>query len=75
LFQGVLYHFVAFGLYLSASVTLMVNVDKSPIKGYKDGYYYEPFMAAGVRKGTLFLLLSNECTIGRSPLSTHMYRF
>ncbi|XP_021930258.1 uncharacterized protein LOC110834914 [Zootermopsis nevadensis] len=45
---GVLYHFLAFGLCLAASVTLMVTVNKPDIRGYKNGYYHVPFLAAGI---------------------------
>jgi hypothetical protein len=51
LFQSVLYHFLASALYLSASITLMVCIRGDDIKGYRDGHYYEPLMAAGVRTG------------------------
>ncbi|XP_023722447.1 uncharacterized protein LOC111872608 [Cryptotermes secundus] len=45
---SVLYHFVAFALYLSASVTLIVSISREDIRNYRDGHYYEPFMAAGI---------------------------
>jgi hypothetical protein len=52
LLQSVLYHFVAFALYLSASITLMVSISRQDIKDYREGHYYEPFMAAGVCTGS-----------------------
>jgi hypothetical protein len=51
LLQSVLYHFVAFALYLSASVTLIVSISRDDIRNYRDGHYYEPFLAAGVCTG------------------------
>lgn len=45
---GILYHTVSCCLYLATSVFLIVSVNKEDIRNYRDGYYFEPFMAAGI---------------------------
>ncbi|XP_069677010.1 uncharacterized protein [Periplaneta americana] len=66
---GVLYNFMAFALYLPSSITLILSVKKREIQSYKDGYYYDPFMAAGIL-GTIISVLYFLGTI----LSYRSYR-
>lgn len=54
--QEVIYHSVAFLLYLAAALTLLVEVNR-----YRNQYYsskYDAYLAAAVRHFTLFLYLS-----------------
>ncbi|KAJ9589500.1 hypothetical protein L9F63_017317 [Diploptera punctata] len=57
---AILYHFIAFCLLLAASIVLIVNIDKNVIKSYRDGYYYQPFLAVGILGviNSVFYLLS-----------------
>jgi hypothetical protein len=53
----------------------MVKVHTPQIKGYKNGYYYEPFMAVGVRKDTMFCNLKMNAQWGGHHSLPNEYRF
>jgi hypothetical protein len=69
LLQSVLYHLMAFALYLSASAVLVVSISREDVKGYRDGLYYEPFMAAGVRT----LTAATACAMPRAWTSPNPF--